>query len=69
MWLKGGKPYLVFGTPGADTQPQAQLIVTRLYRALLPFFLGVLLGDFLVPMGWAVLGLVTGQQMYLSYPH
>ncbi|HEX2338861.1 MAG TPA: gamma-glutamyltransferase [Vicinamibacterales bacterium] len=23
--LKEGKPYLVFGTPGADTQPQAQL--------------------------------------------
>lgn len=23
--LKGGKPYMVFGTPGADTQPQAQL--------------------------------------------
>jgi gamma-glutamyltranspeptidase/glutathione hydrolase len=23
--LKGGKPYMAFGTPGADTQPQAQL--------------------------------------------
>jgi gamma-glutamyltranspeptidase/glutathione hydrolase len=23
--LKDGKPYMVFGTPGADTQPQAQL--------------------------------------------
>jgi gamma-glutamyltranspeptidase/glutathione hydrolase len=23
--LKDGRPYLVFGTPGADTQPQAQL--------------------------------------------
>lgn len=23
--LKGGKPYMVFGTPGADTQPQAQM--------------------------------------------
>ena len=23
--LKNGKPYMVFGTPGADTQPQAQL--------------------------------------------
>ena len=23
--LQGGKPYMVFGTPGADTQPQAQL--------------------------------------------
>jgi hypothetical protein len=41
----------------------------RLYRALLPFFLGLLLGDFLVPMAWAVVGLLTGQQMYLSYPH
>ena len=41
----------------------------RLYRALLPFFLGVLLGDFLIPMGWAVIGLLSGQQMYLSFPH
>jgi hypothetical protein len=41
----------------------------RLYRAMLPFFLGVLLGDFLIPMGWAVIGLLTGQQMYLSFPH
>lgn len=41
----------------------------RLYRALLPFFMGVLLGDFLIPMGWAVIGLLTGQQMYLSFPH
>jgi hypothetical protein len=41
----------------------------RLYRVLLPFFLGVLLGDFLIPMGWAALGLLSGQQMYLSYPH
>jgi hypothetical protein len=41
----------------------------RLYRALLPFFLGLLMGDFLVPMGWAVAGLVTGQQMYLAFPH
>ena len=23
--LKDGKPYMVFGTPGADTQPQAQM--------------------------------------------
>jgi hypothetical protein len=41
----------------------------RLYRALLPFFLGVLLGDLLIPMGWSVIGLLTGQQMYLSFPH
>jgi len=41
----------------------------RLYRGLLPFFLGVLLGDFLTPMGWAVIGLISGEQMYLSYPH
>jgi hypothetical protein len=41
----------------------------RLYRSVLPFFLGLLLGDFLIPMVWAVLGLITGQQMYLSYPH
>jgi hypothetical protein len=41
----------------------------RLYRGMLPFFLGVLLGDLLIPMGWSVVGLLTGQQMYLSFPH
>jgi hypothetical protein len=41
----------------------------RLYRAMLPFFLGVILGDFLVPLGWAAIGVWTGQQMYLAYPH
>ena len=23
----------------------------------------------MVPMAWAVIGLLTGQQMYLSFPH
>jgi Family of unknown function (DUF6785)/Domain of unknown function (DUF6784) len=41
----------------------------RLYRTMLPFFLGVILGDFLVPLGWAAIGVWTGQQMYLAYPH
>lgn len=41
----------------------------RAYRAALPFFLGMILGDYLVPMIWGIIGLATGQQMFLSYPH
>lgn len=41
----------------------------RLYRATLPFFLGLILGDYIVPTLWAVWGLVIGAQMYMSFPH
>lgn len=41
----------------------------RLYRAALPFFLGLILGDYVVPAMWAIYGTVTGQQMYLAFPH
>lgn len=41
----------------------------RLYRKALPFFLGLILGDLVVPVMWAVVGVVTGQQMYLAFPH
>ncbi|MCI0336003.1 MAG: gamma-glutamyltransferase [Acidobacteria bacterium] len=36
--LKNGKPYLVFGTPGADTQPQTQL---QFFLNVLEFGMGV----------------------------
>jgi hypothetical protein len=32
----------------------------RLYRLLLPFFLGLILGDCLNAMAWTVIGLLTG---------
>ncbi len=41
----------------------------RLYRQLMPFFLGLILGDYVVPLLWAMYGAVTSQQMYLSFPH
>ncbi|MCC7494251.1 MAG: hypothetical protein IT204_17970 [Fimbriimonadaceae bacterium] len=41
----------------------------KLYRRLLPFFLGLILGDYVVPLLWAVYGTITGTQQYLSFPH
>jgi hypothetical protein len=41
----------------------------RLYRAALPFFLGLILGDYVVPTLWAIYGTISGQQMYLAFPH
>jgi hypothetical protein len=41
----------------------------RLYRAALPFFLGLILGDYVVPAFWAVYGVVTDQRMYMAFPH
>lgn len=41
----------------------------KLYRRLMPFFLGLILGDYVVPLFWALYGTWTGQQMYLSFPH
>ena len=41
----------------------------KAYRRVLPFFLGLILGDLVVPVLWAVVGVATGQQMYLAFPH
>jgi hypothetical protein len=41
----------------------------RLYRAALPFFLGLILGDYVVPAFWSLYGVITGQQMYMAFPH
>jgi hypothetical protein len=41
----------------------------RLYRAALPFFLGLILGDYVVPAFWAVYGVLTDQRMYMAFPH
>jgi hypothetical protein len=41
----------------------------HLYRRVLPFALGMILGDYIVPLGWAIYGVIVGQQMYLAYPH
>lgn len=39
------------------------------YRAALPFFLGLILGDYIVPTLWGLFGMGTGYQMYMSFPH
>jgi hypothetical protein len=36
----------------------------RLYRAGIPLAVGLILGDYVVAVIWALVGLVTGQQMY-----
>jgi hypothetical protein len=41
----------------------------RLYRAAIPFFLGLILGDYVVPTLWALYGTASGQQMYMAFPH
>jgi hypothetical protein len=41
----------------------------RAYRAALPFFLGLILGDYVVPMLWGVFGMLTGSQQYMVFPH
>jgi hypothetical protein len=41
----------------------------RAYRAALPFFLCLILGDYVVPMLWGVFGMLTGSQQYMVFPH
>ena len=57
--LKGGKPYMVFGTPGADTQPQAQL----------QFFLNVVEFGMNVQQALEASSVVTTSFRSSYYPH
>ena len=57
--LKDGKPYMVFGTPGADTQPQAQL----------QFFLNVAEFDMNVQQALEQDALVSTSFKSSYYPH
>ena len=41
----------------------------RLYRRSLPFFLGLVLGDYIVPALWFVFGWCIHTQMYMVFPH
>jgi hypothetical protein len=41
----------------------------RLYRACIPFALGLILGDYVVPVLWSLWGMAIGQSMYMSFPH
>ena len=40
-----------------------------LYRRTLPFFLGLILGDYVVPTVWGLIGVATKTQMYMAFPH
>jgi hypothetical protein len=41
----------------------------RLYRRTLPFFLGLILGDYIVPGLWFLFGWSIRTQMYMTFPH
>lgn len=40
-----------------------------LYRRTLPFFLGLILGDYVVPALWFFFGWSQGMRMYMVFPH
>ena len=40
----------------------------KLYRQMLPFFLGLVLGDYVVSSLWALAGSILGVQMYRCFP-
>ena len=40
-----------------------------LYRQALPFFLGLILGDYIVPTLWGLWGMAAHTQVYMSFPH
>jgi hypothetical protein len=42
---------------------------TRTYRAALPFFIGLILGDYVIASLWTMLGSVTGATMYRCFPN
>ncbi len=41
----------------------------HLYRRALPFFLGLILGDYIVPALWFFFGWAQGIQMFMVFPH
>jgi hypothetical protein len=41
----------------------------KMYRQFLPFFLGLILGDYVVPTLWGLWGMITGAQVYMAFPH
>ncbi len=41
----------------------------KLYRQALPFFLGLILGDYIVPTLWGFWGTLANTQVYMAFPH
>jgi hypothetical protein len=40
----------------------------RAYRAALPFFVGLILGDYVIASVWTLIGVATGTPMYRVFP-
>ena len=41
----------------------------RAYRAALPFFIGLILGDYVIASIWTLIGVATGVTMYRCFPN
>ena len=41
----------------------------KAYRAALPFFIGLILGDYVIASIWTLLGVATGLEMYRCFPN
>jgi len=41
----------------------------RLYRQAMPFFLGLILGEFVTSSAWTIVGAVMGLQLYRTFPN
>jgi hypothetical protein len=41
----------------------------RLYRQAMPFFLGLILGEFVTASAWTIVGAVMGLQLYRTFPN
>jgi hypothetical protein len=39
------------------------------YKKALPFFLGLIMGDYIVPTVWGIWGTIAHTQVYMSFPH
>jgi hypothetical protein len=41
----------------------------KLYQRLVPFFMGLIMGDVVVAGLWGIYGVATGQRMFMHFPH
>jgi hypothetical protein len=68
----GGNMYLLWS--GMLTCSIIKLIILRFggvkrYRQALPFFIGLLLGDYIIASIWSIIGTITGIPMYRVFPN
>jgi len=40
----------------------------RLYRQFIPFFIGLILGDYIIGGAWSLIGLAFGIRVYRTFP-